>query len=302
MSYIETNDLTKVYGNQYAVKALNLHIKKGEVYGFIGKNGAGKTTTINMLLSLIHKSSGTVKVNDKLIDFTDVEYKRDIGYVPDVPVFPNHLNNQEYLRFVCEVYKIPSNEVPKKVLEMLKFVGLDPSDKLIAQYSRGMKQRLAIAQALIHDPSLIIMDEPTSALDPLGRKDVMDIIMKLKRSKTIFYSTHILDDVEKVCDRIGLIDQGSLLLEDDISSIQAKYFKDNVYIETTHSPQALLALLKKHGLAEQVEAFKNGVLCKTNGKNSGLNVLSFLIEQNIHIKKYEEVRASLEDIFMEVTK
>ncbi|XFA98672.1 ATP-binding cassette domain-containing protein [Candidatus Izemoplasma sp. B36] len=302
MNYIETVQLDKVYNDQKAVNKLDIHIKKGEVYGFIGKNGAGKTTTINMLLSLIHKTSGAVIIDGKKIDFTDVDYKKEIGYVPDVPIFPNHLNNKEYLSFTCEIFGIDKNDIKKKISEVLDFVGLEPSNKRISQYSRGMKQRLAIAQALIHDPQLIIMDEPTSALDPIGRKDVMDIILKLKGKKTIFYSTHILEDVKKVCDRIGLLDNGKLIIEDDISSIQSRYLKENIYIESDISGKELFDLLKKNNLEKNIEIKNNGILCKINGENNGLKILNYLLENKIRVRKYEEVEASLEDIFMEVTR
>ncbi|MCK5388324.1 MAG: ABC transporter ATP-binding protein, partial [Candidatus Izimaplasma sp.] len=199
MAAIKTVNLTKSYNNQIVLKDLNLTIKKGEVYGFIGKNGAGKTTTINLILSLITKDSGDIFINDSEVKYIDQQYKTKIGYVPDVPVFPGYMRAKDYLKFTSEIFDMKKEEVNQRIEEVLEFVDLPNSKKKISSYSRGMKQRLAIAQALLHDPEILIMDEPTSALDPIGRNDVMNMIYKLKGSKTIFYSTHILDDIERVC-------------------------------------------------------------------------------------------------------
>jgi ABC-2 type transport system ATP-binding protein len=301
MHAIETSNLTKEYGIKPAVKDLNLSIRQGEVYGFIGRNGAGKTTTINMILSLIHPTSGTISINGKAVSFSDPSYKNVIGFVPDVPVFPGYMNAREYIKYACEMYDVPMREIKQKTDDVLAFVELREPKKKISAYSRGMKQRLAIAQALVHDPSIIIMDEPTSALDPIGRKDVMNIIMKLKGQKTIFYSTHILEDVEKVCDRIGLLDKGVLVLESTIEEIQNKYYQNDMLITTKEPKEKVYELLQENAIKNDIRQSDKGIICALEGETSAQEVLEFLLDKGIHIIEYKRLNASLEDVFIRVT-
>jgi len=301
MYAIETIGLTKIYQNKTALNDLNLRVKTGEVYGFIGRNGAGKTTTINLLLSLIHKTEGDMKINGNPVAFTDPSYKRQIGYVPDVPVFPNYMNASEYITFACEMYDMPKGDIPSTVKDVLDFVDLRDHKKKIGAYSRGMKQRLAIAQALVHDPDIIIMDEPTSALDPIGRKDVINIILKLKGTKTIFYSTHILEDVEKVCDRIGLLERGNLILEDTIEHIQNKYYQNEMMIITEEPVDEVYDFLQTKQLKNNIRRENGGILCELKGETSAQEILELLIEHKYHILEFKRRNASLEDVFIKVT-
>jgi ABC-2 type transport system ATP-binding protein len=301
MHAIRTEKLSKKYENKIALHDLDLSVKKGEVYGFIGRNGAGKTTTINLILSLIHASSGEIYINDQKIDFSNQDYKHQIGYVPDVPAYPKYLNAEEYLHYVADMFDVPNGEIKKRIEEVLLFVDLRDKKKKIGAYSRGMKQRLAIAQALIPDPEIIIMDEPTSALDPIGRKDVMNIIMKLKGKKTIFYSTHILEDVEKVCDRIGLLENGKLVLEDTIENIQENYFNSRMLIETNKKPQELVELLNGLGVKNDIVLHQKGIICDRLSETSAQDILEILMKNNIKINEFRRLNATLEDVFMKVT-
>lgn len=299
MIAIKTENLTKKYNDKCALTELNLNVQKGEVYGFIGKNGAGKTTTINLILSLIHQTEGNIYINEEKVKFQNQDYKKVIGYVPDVPSYPNYMNALQYLIYTCDMYEVENAK--ERSLELLKFVDLDDHKKKISAYSRGMKQRLAIAQALVHDPEILIMDEPTSALDPIGRRDVMNIISKLKGKKTIFYSTHILEDVEKVCDRIGLLDKGVLILEDTITNIQEKYFNSRMFIETNIEAKELYTLLKKKGVKNNIELNHKGIMCDVKGETSAQDILELLVKENIKIKEFKRLCASLEDVFVKVT-
>jgi len=301
MDSIKLSNLTKQYGDFTAVNDLNLRVKKGEVYGFIGKNGAGKTTTIHMLLSLIHKSSGTIEVNEQLVDFKDVSYKRAIGFVPDVPVFPSYMNAMEYLRYVADIFAIKREDLQEHLRSLLEFVELEDNQKKISQYSRGMKQRLAIAQALVHDPDILVMDEPTSALDPIGRKSVMNVILQLKGKKTIFYSTHILEDVERVCDRIGLLDHGNLLLEGSINEIQDMYYKDKYVLITKENREDLHKQLQTGfpKIDAKLEGF--GVEFKLDDNLNANDVLEYVMKEGLTIEQFMPVKTSLEDVFVEVT-
>lgn len=298
MSVIETKNLYKIYQNQVVLRDLNLDVKKGEIYGFIGKNGAGKTTTINILLSMTKKSGGVIKINGKEIDYSEYQYKKNIGYVPDVPVFPSYMNARDYLRFTCELYEIRKELIEHRINETLQFVNLNSESKRIKTFSRGMKQRLAIAQAIIHKPEIVIMDEPTSALDPMGRIEVMEILKKLKGKATVFYSTHILEDVEKVCDRIGILNNGKLIYQDSIDKIINKLSNNGTYIESNIEPIALQNIFIKDGVTDVTE-YKNGVLI--NDPSMDIQSISKLCEKsNVTIVDIERIKVTLEDYFLEV--
>ena len=296
---LRVEKLIKKYDHNVVLDEMDLTVKKGEVYGFIGKNGAGKTTTINCILSLIHKNDGAVYFDDEKVSYQDVSYKRKIGYVPDVPVFPNYLNASEYLQFVCKLFSVPKNERETRIDNTLSFVGLRNDTKTISGYSRGMKQRLAIAQALIHDPEFLIMDEPTSALDPKGRKEVIEIIKQLKGKKTIFYSTHILEDVEKVCDRIGLLNDGKILLEDSIEAIKDQYYKNQMLIRTTIPDNQLIELIEKKNIPARLHV-EGGVLIQYDPLQIN-TLLQVLYRHHIQVETMQKQTVSLEDVFMEVT-
>ena len=193
-----------------AVKDLDLSVQEGEIFGFVGPNGAGKTTTIKMLMGLIFPTSGSARIFDSPIP--SLEAKRRIGYLPEHPAFYDFLSGREAARLFASLSGVPSARLGPRVDELLELVGLtDAADRQIRKYSKGMQQRLGIAQALAGDPAFVVLDEPMSGLDPIGRKEVRDLILELKRrGKTVFFSTHILPDVESICDRVGVILGGRL--------------------------------------------------------------------------------------------
>lgn len=298
MSAITLKNLKKSYNASFVLSDLNLQIEKGEVYGFIGMNGAGKTTTINLIMSLIHRDSGLISILGKEVDFNDQAYKQSIGYVPDVPRFPRHMNAVEYLKYTLDIYgkKVDMDHIK----ETLTFVSLQNTKKRIHTYSRGMKQRLAIAQALIHDPEILIMDEPTSALDPKGRKDVMDIIKKLKGKKTIFYSTHILDDVEKVCDRVGILHQGDLVLEDSIDNLKKRFTSNTYEIVLDHSDDYTGVISKS--IYDKIAQKENVIRLKLKKDLTSKDLLKELSKLDVAIKEIKQRTKTIEEIFIEETK
>jgi ABC-2 type transport system ATP-binding protein len=213
---LRTEGLTKTFEvgvrrrRVHAVAGLTLSVNEGEIFGFVGPNGAGKTTTIKMLMGLIFPTSGSAFVFDAPIP--SEASKARIGYLPEHPAWYEFLTGREALRFFAQLAQVPRGEVVRRCEELLALVGLEEAgDRQLRKYSKGMQQRLGIAQALVGDPAFVVLDEPMSGLDPVGRKEVRDLIHQLKRrGKTVFFSTHILPDVEALCDRVGVIIGGKL--------------------------------------------------------------------------------------------
>ena len=214
---IETENLTKEYPYGFlhlkkkaSLEGLNMHVETGEVFGFIGPNGAGKSTTIKLLLGLIFPDAGTARILGKPI--SDIEMHRDIGYLPEQPYFYDYLTATEVLDYFARFHDLAASDRKERVQQILKKVGLETARKIqLRKYSKGMLQRVGLAQAILHDPKVVILDEPMSGLDPVGRREVRDIILELKRDgKTVMFSTHILSDAEMLCDRVGVIVGGKL--------------------------------------------------------------------------------------------
>lgn len=214
---IETENLTKEYPfgflhlkKRTSLEGLNMQVEMGEVFGFIGPNGAGKSTTIKLLMGLIFPTEGDARILGKPI--SDVEMHRDIGYLPEQPYFYDYLTAAEVLDYFARFHDLSAADRKERVQKMLKKVGLETAGKIqLRKYSKGMLQRVGLAQAILHDPKVVILDEPMSGLDPVGRREVRDIILELKRDgQTVMFSTHILSDAEMLCDRVGVIVGGKL--------------------------------------------------------------------------------------------
>jgi ABC-2 type transport system ATP-binding protein len=214
---IETENLTKEYPYGFlhlkkkaSLEGLNMQVERGEVFGFIGPNGAGKSTTIKLLLGLIFPDAGSARILGQ--PSSDVEMHRDVGYLPEQPYFYDYLTGAELLDYFARIHDLSAASRKDRVAQMLKKVGLETARKIqLRKYSKGMLQRVGLAQAILHDPKVVILDEPMSGLDPVGRREVRDIILELKRDgKTVMFSTHILGDAEMLCDRVGVIVGGKL--------------------------------------------------------------------------------------------
>ena len=218
---IKTNNLTKSYNGVLALNNLNLTVNKHSIFGFLGPNGAGKSTTIKLLIGLIQPTAGSGKIFGYDIKDESMKIRARIGYLPQEPSFYDHLSAREVLEFTARFFfSSPKKELNKRVSEMLELVSLlDKSDRPIKGFSTGEKRRLGIAQATINYPDLLILDEPAASLDPIGRQDVLNIMSKLRDYTTIFYSTHILDDVQKVSDAVAILNKGQLITQGSINDI-----------------------------------------------------------------------------------
>ena len=236
---------------QTAVENVNFQVKEGEIFGFIGPNGAGKTTTIKTLLGLLKPTSGEITILGKPLG--DIEIKKRISYLPENPYFYQHMNSYEILDFYGQLFKIPKDIRQKRIADLLELVGLSKDgQRNLKEYSKGMLQRVGLAQTLINEPDLVFLDEPTSGLDPIAHKDIQDIIFDLKKNgKTVFMSSHQLSDVENVCDRVAIIKRGQIvrmgtmeeLLEDGITVITV----DNASDELIKSLSGIADKIKPDG-------------------------------------------------------
>lgn len=205
---------------QRALDNLSIQVYEGEIFGFLGGNGAGKTTTLKILMSLIFPTSGTAKILDRPLD--DINMRKHIGYLPEAPYFYDYLTAREFLNYCGKIFSLSEQECKTRISNLLKLVDLEfAADRQLRKFSKGMLQRIGIAQALVNDPKIVFMDEPMSGLDPIGRREVRDIIRSLReQGKTVFFSTHILSDVEVLCDRVSILKKGKLVGYGKLSELQ----------------------------------------------------------------------------------
>lgn len=232
-SIIRMVDLTKMYGTFTAVDHLNLTIRKGEIFGLLGPNGAGKSTTILMMLGLTDPTSGSVTVGDINSTTNPVEVKKKVGYLPEDVGFYDDRTGLENLLYTARLNRIPDSVGRAKALQLLQRVGLsDATDKKVGKYSRGMRQRLGLADVLIKNPEIIILDEPTSGIDPKGVREFLQLISTLRNEQglTVLFSSHNLHQVQQACDRVGIFVNGRLLAEGDISTLSKQLFSTDLYI------------------------------------------------------------------------
>jgi ABC-2 type transport system ATP-binding protein len=230
---IRAAGLTKSYGSTVALDSLDLRVEEGSIFGFLGPNGAGKSTTLRLATGLARPTRGSIEVLGHDVGAAGDAVRSEIGFLPDVPAFYSWMTAPEFLRFAGGLFGIGEATLRDRTEMLLDLAGLADVNTRIGGYSRGMKQRLGIAQALINAPRLLLLDEPTSALDPMGRKDVLDMILSLHGRTSVFFSTHILSDVERVCDTVAILDRGRLVVQAPIGELKARYGKEKVIVEVT---------------------------------------------------------------------
>ena len=297
MDMLRITELYKSFGSKKVLNGLNLSVPEHSVYGFIGKNGAGKTTTMKMVLGLLRADSGEITVNGKRVVYGQTDTNRDIGYLPDVPAFYPFMTAKEYLRFSGEIVGVPRAEAEARAKELLSLVGLGDEKHRIKGFSRGMKQRLGIAQALFNRPKLLICDEPTSALDPVGRKEILDLLSSFKSEMTVLFSTHVLSDVERICTDVAFLKEGVIHTQGKIADVKTQYRSDGYAVEA-ETPSDIELLLNAFPQMRREDENK-AVFFKT--EHAVGDVLRFVANQGVSLLKMERLEPSIEDLFMGVS-
>ena len=295
---IEIENLTKDYPHGFlhlkkktSLEGLTMRVEEGEVFGFLGPNGAGKSTTIKLLVGLIFPTAGTARILGKSIN--DISMHQDIGYLPEQPYFYDYLTAAELLDYFARIHDLPAQERKMRVDRMLKKVGLETARKIqLRKYSKGMLQRVGLAQAVLHDPKVVILDEPMSGLDPVGRREVRDIILELKQAgKTVLFSTHILPDAEMLCDRVGVIVGGKLRgvgAPDEIVGMKAQAMEILFEYAATAGLDGLLSKAKQLGKRYQLQVPEADLYATLQQLGSG----------GAAILSVTQVKATLEEYFM----
>ncbi|WP_044566851.1 ABC transporter ATP-binding protein [Anaerococcus provencensis] len=303
MEALKIENLHKSFGKNTIINELSMSIPENTIFGFLGKNGAGKTTTMKMILGFLKKDEGSIEVFGEEVSFGQSKTNRFIGYLPDVPEFYGYMTAKEYLNLCGSITGLSKNEIKNKSVELLELVGLRDVNKRISGYSRGMKQRLGIAQALLNSPKLLICDEPTSALDPLGRKEILDIILKIKDFTTVIFSTHILSDVEAICDHVVVLDKGKNVLEGSIDELKNIKRKNTIKIRFK-SDKEVKTFKSLDKFSNLVTNEKGDTLYLTDEENQlkDIDILYELYKLNIFPIEIKIEEPTLENIFMEVTK
>jgi ABC-2 type transport system ATP-binding protein len=303
MNVVETHDLTKIYGDVHALDGVTLTVPEGSVFGFLGPNGAGKTTMLRILLGLAHPTSGGATIFGN-----DVESERDavharVGFLPDVPGFYPWMTGTEFLRFAGSLFGIPEPTLTERADALLDMAGLAGNPNPVGGYSRGMRQRLGIAQALINAPDLLVLDEPTSALDPLGRADVLTMIGSLRGRTTVLFSSHLLGDVERICDQVAVLDRGRLVVQGSVAELRRSHGgSTTVRIAVTDGIGALVAAVEaedwcvRHtpvpGDGQSTDVVVSDLAAARQA------VPGIVAGLGLGLRRFDELEASLEEVFV----
>lgn len=302
---LEIQGLNKKFGNFYAVDDLNLHIDKGEIFGFVGHNGAGKTTTMKITAGLLAATSGSI-----FIDGTDAfknrrKIKRKIGYMPDFFGVYDNLKAIEYMEFYASMYGITGKKARTTCLELMELVNLsDKANAYVDSLSRGMKQRLCLARSLVHNPELLILDEPASGLDPRARFEMKEILKNLgSMGKTIIISSHILPELADMCDTIGIMQKGKLIMHGTVEDIQLKAMHARpLHVRVLDNQEEAIRILKEDPHTRRVSVREDYLVADYTGDDMDTaRLLQRLMVQDILIESYYKEKGNLESLFLELT-
>ena len=297
---IKVNQLTKKYGEQKAIDNISFEIKSGEIVGFLGPNGAGKSTMMKIITGYIPQTEGEVFVNDIKIDAEAIDIRNQIGYLPEHNPLYLDMYVREYLLFIAGIYKLDNKK--ERVEEMIFQTGLTKeSSKKISELSKGYRQRVGLAQALIHDPSVIILDEPTSGLDPNQIVEIRDLILKVGKQKTVMLSTHIMQEVEAICDRIIIIDQGKIVAQEKTSEASKVLLEENIIIQIEVDLNLDASVFKHNQIIELKNTEEKFWLIKSK-KDIRAELFELAVENNFKVLSMQIVEKSLEEVFQKLTK
>jgi len=305
---IEIKGLTKKYGSFYALNDLNLTLSEGTVFGFVGANGAGKSTTFSILATLLQPTAGDAFINGKSVKTDSHEVRKQIGYMPDFFGVYDQLKADEYLDFYGASYGISEAKRTELIPQLLELVNLSHKRyEYVDLLSRGMKQRLCLARALIHDPKVLILDEPASGLDPRARVEMRDILRQLKgMGKTILISSHILPELAEMCDEIGVIDGGKLIAHGSVSDIQAQLKGERlITVKLKGLSDRAVRFFEEDPFVTNLEDLpeKHVITFKYRGtEEDQMRLLKHAVEEQLSILSFAEQETDLEDVFMEITK
>ena len=299
---VQLGAVRKTFGDAVALDGLTLNVPAGSIYGFLGPNGAGKTTTLRILAGLAHADSGIVRILGRDVAGGGADARSLIGFLPDVPAFYKWMTAPEYLRFAGSLFGLSGKELDDRVTTMLELAGLTGVDTKVGGFSRGMKQRLGVAQALIHGPRLLLLDEPTSALDPIGRRDVLDMVASLRGRTTVFFSTHILADVERVCDTVAVIARGKVVAEAGIDELRSRRGGLNRLRIEVDDPQRLWDGLAGAAWLRSAEAGEPGELLVTcDDVEAAQRELPALVGRlGLALRRFGVDELDLEDVFVDL--
>jgi ABC-2 type transport system ATP-binding protein len=305
VNVLEIKQLSKSFGTHEVLNGLDLEVPQHSVFGFVGQNGSGKTTTMKIVLGLLKADGGSIEVCGKKVAYGQSKTNRHIGYLPDVPEFYAYMKPSEYLRLCGRIGGMEENKIKSRSEEMLALVGLKDIKRRIGGFSRGMKQRLGIAQALLHEPDLLLCDEPTSALDPIGRKEILDILSAVRGKTTVVFSTHILSDVERICDQVAVLNCGKLSMHGTLAQIKQQHRHNSFFVEFTNEEEANAFMGCEELIKDGITMLKESNTVTVNVaeiKSGGQFLIDLLSEKKFVPVKFELLEPTLESLFMEAVK
>ena len=295
---LEIKGLKKSFGEKKVLQGVDLNVPENSVVGFIGRNGAGKTTTMKAVLGLLKPDEGEIRVCGEKVIYGQTETNRLIGYLPDVPEFYRYMKAQEYLKLCGRITGMEESVIDARSSELLELVGLAGEKRKLKTYSRGMKQRLGIAQALMGKPRLLICDEPTSALDPIGRREILEILRTARERTSVIFSTHILSDVEKICDHVVFLEGGRIVKSGTIDEIRG--IRNGSGIEVVLAePQDTQKIFAAFPEAQAGPAV-NTVIIRKADEDTAFRLMTFLANEHISVSRFERMERDLEEMFMEM--
>jgi ABC-2 type transport system ATP-binding protein len=299
VSAVALHGLVKRYGATAALNGLDLTVPEGSIFGFLGPNGAGKTTTLRILTGMARPTAGSAEVLGFDATRPDAALRRQVGFLPDVPAFYPWMTARELMRFAGRLFGLDGVALEQRSESLLAMVGLATVKTRIGGYSRGMKQRLGIAQALVNAPRLLLLDEPTSALDPIGRREVLELIASLRGRTTVFFSTHILADVERVCDTVTILDRGAVVAGGPIDDLKRRHATNRLVFQVEGSSTVLTTRLRSRPWLETLDEADGAIRIATSDvATARREVVAEIAALQLGLVRFEQEDPTLEEVFV----